>query len=420
MPLWSGGMALWSGGMPLWSGGMALWSGSVPTWSGAVDTDASSLSATTWVGDDGTADPTPTPAPTNTPTAVPTDTPTAVPTNTPTAVPTNTPTAVPTNTPTAVPTNTPTAIPTDIPTAIPTNTPTAVPTNTPTAVPTNTPTAVPTDTPTAVPTDTPTAIPTNTPTAVPTNTPTAVPTNTPTAVPTNTPTAVPTDTPTAVPTNTPLPPAEVTTSQFVSAADTFVNEDKEDETKGDDSKFVTRPEAGKQKNGLLRFDLTSLPTGASIASATLHLTTDTSSDDHIATVHRMLTNWDEANASWNSPGNGDWQSGTFGSNDYDGTSYGAFVPVENDVQLSVNVTDLVNAWINGGVPNYGFLLLAEGSKNRDVKWYSRDEDKEYRRPMLTVEWTAPVTAARMTGTDVPLQEESADLNIHLFLPTVNR
>jgi len=183
---------------------------------------------------------------------------------------------------------------------------------------------------------------------------------------------------------------------------------------------VTRPEAGKQKNGLLRFDLTSLPTGASIASATLHLTTDTSSDDHIATVHRMLTNWDEANASWNSPGNGDWQSGTFGSNDYDGTSYGTFVPVEKDVQLSVNVTDLVNAWINGGVPNYGFLLLAEGSKNRDVKWYSRDEDKEYRRPLLTVEWTAPVTAASIGETGVPSQEDSADLNIHLFLPTVNR
>ena len=100
----------------------------------------------------------------------------------------------------------------------PTPSPTAMPTPTSTPTPTATPMPTPTPTPTATPMPTPTPTPTVTPMPTPTPTPTATPMPTPTSTPTVTP--MPTPTPTPTPTLDTTPPAQNSTVNSITTANT--------------------------------------------------------------------------------------------------------------------------------------------------------------------------------------------------------
>jgi hypothetical protein len=139
---------------------------------------------------------------------------------------------------------------------------------------------------------------------------------------------------------------------------------------------------------LVLFDLSGIPSGAVIDSATLTLISKNGRNDHGVEIRRLTTGWSESGATWNSP-NGAlaWASGAFGSADYGPTVYGTMTPVGGDTQLSVDVTALVEQWVNQGLANNGFLMLATGVDNGDAEWYSKEEGNASRHPVLVVNWT---------------------------------
>lgn len=195
------------------------------------------------------------------------------------------------------------------------------------------------------------ATPTSTPTPVPSPTPTATP------VPTNTPTPPPTPTFTPSPTSTPIPsptpiPIEVTLS---ASDDVGIWETYSFGNYGQYSDIFVRDDASM----LLRFDLSSVPSGAQITSATVSLRAST----HVSTggtvdMYAILS----GNAGWQE---GDEYAGFGGSGDatWDEKDAGPPVPWAGSSGLRTVGTDY-DATILDSVP----ATFSNG------QWYNWDVD----------------------------------------------
>ena len=216
------------------------------------------------------------------------------------------------------------------------------------------------------------------------------------------------------------------TTVLTTDADTYIDADRPGDRKGGDSKLKIRPEAGKEKMALVHFDLSGIPANVPLKSATFSLTSRNSRSNHQINIYRMLTAWDGVNSSFGAAGNGaGWAAGSFSRADYAASSYGTFAPVGGNTRLAVDVTALVNDWLNHGAANQGILLLATGSDTGDSEWYSGNEGDPSRRPQLVVEWVLP------PGRELPAQaagafaqpiavEEEVLYTQHIFLPAVSR
>ncbi len=189
-----------------------------------------------------------------------------------------------------------------------------------------------------------------------------------------------------------------------SVADTYIQKDKQTTTAGTATTMFINPannDTGTATNhSLVRFDLASIPPGATISSATLKPTVTTARTNNTTSVHRMITPWTELGASWgdsNGATAGDWAAGIFGSGDYSATSLGTITNTPTG-QKSVVVTGAVNDWVNNGVANQGFLLRATGTDNGDAKYATREDATVARRPVLTVSWSATPSTNPQTFT----------------------
>ena len=317
--------------------------------------------------------PTVTKTTTSTPSATDTSTPTSTPTDTPTATNTPTPTDTPTSTLIPTVTNTPESNPTT--TNIPTDTPT--PTSTSTSTPTNTSTATPTAT--STPTNTPISTATNTPT--PTSTITNTPTSTPTATATSTstPTITPTPTP-GLPTCYPGVPPGITPSD-----DAFLRASSPDSNFGSQADIEVRPDKDENRRGLIRFALSSIPQGSTVTSATLYLYEEDEKLDQVTYIYKVTSGWDEGSVTWNSP----WinPGGDF-DNSY---AYASFLPNQTDCMLTIDITELVQEWVNG-TPNHGFLLYSTGP-NHILRYSSKENSTVEQHPKLSIAYTDPIRSA---------------------------
>jgi len=261
--------------------------------------------------------------------------------NTPTPTATVTLTATPTVTRTPTPSTTPT------PSATPTATYTFVPGTTPTASASPTATATRTATPTRTRTPTPSTTPT--PSATPTATSTFIPGTTPTATATPTQILLSSATPTATPSPTATTGAVcgrvIQRGAFGTVTDAYIWAASPDYT-GDWENLYTGMVGDGRKRTLIRFDLSFLPPGAVIDSATLGIYRNDEGGTRTVRIHRITAAWAEAGA-----GSVTWSN--FGG--YDPTVRSSFAAAGSGWK-SANVTALVQAWASGSYPNYGLLL----------------------------------------------------------------
>lgn len=96
-----------------------------------------------------------------------------------------------------------------------------------------------------------------------------------------------------------------------------------------------------------------------------------------------FANWEKSksNLYWNIPG-GDFTGSLRSVQHFD----------EGDEDLSVNVTHIVNAWLTGGLPNYGFMVklsssLESGSSDYYIKmFHGRTTNFVGREPYLEASW----------------------------------
>jgi murein DD-endopeptidase MepM/ murein hydrolase activator NlpD len=106
---------------------------------------------------------------------------------------------------------------------------------------------------------------------------------------------------------------------------------------------------GRNARGLVRFDLSVIPSGTSISQATLWLYLCRSYDvpdvSRVIVAYRVASSWTEGGVTWNTrPSLG----GMYG---------GVSVPHADWRWYTIDVTDLVRSWVNGQYSNYGIWVL---------------------------------------------------------------
>lgn len=195
------------------------------------------------------------------------------------------------------------------------------------------------------------------------------------------PTKTPTMTPTVTPTSTP-PPCS-TTGTFGAVADTYVKEDKGgDDNFGTNVDMKVKADSGKVKRILIAFDISSIPAGSTITSATLRLclSADPPIDSQGRTEElRLVTSsWTETGVIWNTQPT------------VSGTVTDTITLPVTAMPLAFTVTDDVQAWVDG-TANYGWRLSdeTEGESTGDVKYHSRESSDSGARPLLDVTYTPP-------------------------------
>lgn len=172
------------------------------------------------------------------------------------------------------------------------------------------------------------------------------------------------------------------------------------------------------RRALVRFDLSSIPLGAVVQSASLTLNVEDSRGDVTADLHRIISDWNEGPAGATGPGGG--QGTPAGPTDVTfiqtglGTNWahagGDFDPIPSDTQVlptsglvSFDVTSDVVLLTSGHALDFGWMLISqsEGS-NRNARGLTARGPAD--GPMLTVTFiptpgvAAPLLAAGLIAT----------------------
>ena len=165
-------------------------------------------------------------------------------------------------------------------------------------------------------------------------------------------------------------------------ADTFIYEGSQGTNYGSNVQLWTDPwQLGNARRSLIHFDVSSIPSTASISLAELNLLeADTQGTTRTIAIHRKTASFTENGATWSNAASGyngaatdtvsvSW-SGTFTWNTWS---------VQSDVQ----------DFVDGTSPNFGWLLkdTAEGTSQFRWQFHSRDAASSANRPTLDITYT---------------------------------
>jgi len=156
--------------------------------------------------------------------------------------------------------------------------------------------------------------------------------------------------------------------------------------------------------GLIQFDLSSIPAGSTIDSATLYLTlreagSFRASNNRTMRAYRLLQNWVEAQATWNiySTGN-NWGTAGAGNTttDREATDIGTVAMATTDADESEKTITLtaskIQEMITGGsFTNNGFLLQMDTETDDQYQFYDSTVATSTKRPKIVVNYTLSAT-----------------------------
>lgn len=167
--------------------------------------------------------------------------------------------------------------------------------------------------------------------------------------------------------------------------------------------------ATRIQRALIKFDVSSIPAGATINSATLTLycSAEAITTDITVGVHRALTQWFEGLSAGVTPGAGEnastwnlrnhngsvgWGGGTPGglsATDYAATPTASTSITGTGTTFTWDVLADVAAWVAGTATNYGWWLKSAGEAtvNSRKDFVSSDGATPSQRPQLSVDYT---------------------------------
>lgn len=135
---------------------------------------------------------------------------------------------------------------------------------------------------------------------------------------------------------------------------------------------------------LYQFDLSAIPAGAKIKSATLSLHSWQSFDSNVPIdAHQITKAWNETEVSWDnrtSTEAWDTPAGDFAPEVIDTTLVGPTTNIRYDWQLK----SVVEKWVNGSQSNYGVLLRTTAPNIAGERFYTSDEPNADKHPKLTI------------------------------------
>jgi hypothetical protein len=201
------------------------------------------------------------------------------------------------------------------------------------------------------------------------------PTPTPTTPGPTTPSvATVTPTPTATPTATPSPTGFALPTYFPAVGDAFVSQNAPGSNFGNPIYIAVGSLNGGTFRGLVKFDLSAIPVGTHIDQATLSMNYfggNAYGTTFTITAYRAGAGWDELTVTWN-------------SQPPSAEAYGAAVFSSFGWQ-SFDVTDLVQAWVDGTYPNQGIMLRGHETGNQFVWFYARENGSSI--PGITISYS---------------------------------
>jgi hypothetical protein len=167
--------------------------------------------------------------------------------------------------------------------------------------------------------------------------------------------------------------------------DAFLRASSPDSNFGSQADIEVRPDNGANRRGLVRFDLSPIPQGSTVTSATLYLFEEDKKLDQVTHIYKVTSSWNESSVTWNSP----WVNpGADFDNSY---AYASFLPNQTDCMLTIDLTEIVQEWVNG-TPNHGFLLYSTGP-NHILRYSSKENSAVEQHPKLSIVYTDPISSA---------------------------
>ena len=153
--------------------------------------------------------------------------------------------------------------------------------------------------------------------------------------------------------------------------------------------------AGTRRNllSLLRFELSSIPTGSTVSAASIELNLSNASSTGVYYVYALKRAFSESQATWNQAASGQaWQSpGARGANDRSSTSLGTITTsATGKYTLALNADGVaqVKAWIANPATNFGVAL--DNAANWDgLEFASSEATTAASRVKLNVTYTTP-------------------------------
>jgi serine/threonine protein kinase len=191
----------------------------------------------------------------------------------------------------------------------------------------------------------------------------------------------------ARPTPTPVPEGSLATLTLEGpdvVADTWLNPDLSDEV-WHETDLVHLQGPLTPDRLLLRFDLTGLPEGVTVISATLTLRVELWGEQSFpgaAVVYRVLIPWEPATATYNTP----WSApGLVAGVDHDPTPLDV-APVPDAGRLTLDIGRALIFWRERGKPNHGLVvMMSKDSHNQAHHWvYMSEQPEPADRPTLHI------------------------------------
>ena len=197
----------------------------------------------------------------------------------------------------------------------------------------------------------------------------------------------------------PLQTIDMSNSPSAVADNTLLAAQADSNYGGDPDLWVGFWGANVWTRAIVEFPLTSLPSNATVRSATLRLYMSAAATNDSMTIgaYRITSPWTEFGSSWDlEDGVTEWNStiNATGGGDFDPAAADALSGV-TDVPgwYAWNVTTAVEAWWSGANPNQGLLLRQVDDEARNplgLKFFnSSDSTNVTSRPRLTVTFTTP-------------------------------
>jgi Collagen triple helix repeat (20 copies) len=142
--------------------------------------------------------------------------------------------------------------------------------------------------------------------------------------------------------------------------------------------FIRNSGTGGERHSFLHFDLATLPPGVPVSQATLRLWVVAVNDEGPIDIHPVLGPWDEATLSASTAPPLDLAIGSFNVTTSD---QGRFV--------TVDITSLVQGWLDGSIANFGIALLPTTADPARVTLDSKESTGTSHAPELEVTPVGP-------------------------------